>query len=316
MSVSFLKGNRTRYRHSLERELEKAKGLISEAEQEQSQTNIFNKNVRNYVRRLNEFIEKLEQANEKLSLGIKGQSGAQEIDLLINDDWSYIAEVTICRDELVEIEQCNQVQNSPSERWASITVTDYRFNQMIQMTAQMQQMIIGQQQMHQQQQQTSQMEQMEQSNRRNVSSAGNSIRLPKLEIPSFSGEKLKWAEFWDSFEAAVHVNTSLSDVEKLNYLMSKLTGEAKNSVSGIFLSNENYQVAVELLKERYGDKQAVVTSHYTEMINLKQAPNNSKGLRNLYNQVEKHLRSLKALDQDTDQDLFISMITSKLPKDV
>ena len=87
----------------------------------------------------------------------------------------------------------------------------------------MQQMIIGQQQMHQQQQQTSQ---TEQSSHRNVSSAGNSIRLPKLEIPSFSGEKLKWAEIWDSFEAAVHVNTSLSDVEKLNYLLSKLTGEA------------------------------------------------------------------------------------------
>ena len=160
-------------------------------------------------------------------MGIEGQSGAQEIDLLINDHWSYIAEVTICCDELVEIEQCNQVQNSPSERWSSITVTEDRFNQMIQMTAQMQQMIIGQQQMHQQQQQ-----------------------------------------FLDSFEAAVHVNTSLSNMEKLNYLISKLTGEAENSVSGIFLSNENYQVAVELLKERYGDKQAVVTSHYTEMINL------------------------------------------------
>ena len=52
------------------------------------------------------------------------------------------------------------------------------------------------------------------------------------------------------------------------------------------------------------------------MINLKQAPNNPKGLLNLYNEVEKHLRSLKALDQDIDQDLFISMITSKLPKDV
>ena len=32
--------------------------------------------------------------------------------------------------------------------------------------------------------------------------------------------------------------------------------------------------------------------------------------------VEKHLRSLQALKQNTDQDLFISMITSKLPKDV
>ena len=76
--------------------------------------------------------------------------------------------------------------------------------------------------------------------------------------------------------------------------MSKLTGEAKNSVSGIFLSNENYQVAVELLKEIYGDKQAVVTSHYTEMINLKQSPNNPKGLRNLYNQVEKTFEKLES----------------------
>ena len=90
----------------------------------------------------------------------------------------------------------------------------------------------------------------------------------------------------------------------------------KNSVSDIQLWNENYQVAVELLKERYGDKQAVVTSHYTELINLKSAPNNPKGLRKMYNDVEKHLRSLQALEQDTDQDLFISMITTKLPKDV
>ena len=98
--------------------------------------------------------------------------------------------------------------------------------------------------------------------------------------------------------------------------MSKLSGEAKNSVSGIQLSNENYQVAVELLKERYGDKQAVVTSHYIELINLKPAPNNPKGLRKMYNDVEKHLRSLQALEQDTYQDLFISIITSKLPKDI
>ena len=49
---------------------------------------------------------------------------------------------------------------------------------------------------------------------------------------------------------------------------------------------------------------------------LKPAPNNPKGLRKMYNDVEKHLRSLQALEQDSDQDLFISMITSKLPKDV
>ena len=93
MSVSFLKGNRFRYRNLLERELEKAKDLISEAEQEQYETKIFNINVRNCIKRLNDFIEKLEQANEKLSLGIEGHDRAQEINLLINEDWTYTNEV-------------------------------------------------------------------------------------------------------------------------------------------------------------------------------------------------------------------------------
>ena len=224
---------------------------------------------------------------------------------------SCVAEVTGCRDELVDIQQSCQDQKPPSENWSSITVTEDRSNQMIQMTAQMQQVMIGQQQMQQQQQQSP----MEQSSLRH-SSTGNSVKLSKLDIPSFSGERLKWAKRLDPFEAAVHLNTSLSEVKKLNYLMSKLSGEAKNSVSGIQLSNENYQVAVEFLKERYRDKQAVVTSHYTEMMNLKPAPKNPKGLRKMYNDVKKHLQSLQALKQDTDQDLFICMITSKLSKDV
>lgn len=177
---------------------------------------------------------------------------------------------------------------------------------MVQLTAQMQQVLIGQQQLQHQQ------ITMAQSNNRQQCSA----RLPKLEIPSFNGDRLKWSEFWDSFSASVHKNTSLSDIEKLNYLMSKLTGEARQSVSGIFLSNENYSLVVELLKERYGDAQTVVNSHYVELINLKLAPNTAKGLRGLYDHIEKHLRSLEALEQNIDQDIFISMITSKIPKEV
>ena len=183
MTSSFLKGNRTRYRNLLEKELEKGKILISEAEQEEYEVKIFSKNVRNCLRRLNDFIEKLEQTNERLSVAIEGQEGAQEMEALMSDDWSYNAEVTDCRDELVDIQQSLHDQKPSSENWSSVTVTEDRFNQMIQMTAQMQQVMTGHQQMQQQQQQS----QMEQSSRRN-SSTGNSVKLPKLEIeiPSFS----------------------------------------------------------------------------------------------------------------------------------
>ena len=68
------------------------------------------------------------------------------MEQLSNDDRSYIASVIECHDELVDIQESLQDQNLPSENWSSITVTEERFNQMIQMTAQMQQVIIGQQQ--------------------------------------------------------------------------------------------------------------------------------------------------------------------------
>ena len=87
---------------------------------------------------------------------------------------------------------------------------------------------------------------MAQSNNRQQ----GSVRLPKLAIPPFKGDKLKWSEFWDSLSASVHKNMSISDIENLNYLMSKLTGEARQVVSGILLSNENYSLVVELLKDK------------------------------------------------------------------
>ena len=79
--------------------------------------------MRNCIKRLNDFIEKLEQANERLSPVTEGQDGAQELEQKISDDWSYIASVVDCRDELVDIQKSLQNRNSPTENWSSITVT-------------------------------------------------------------------------------------------------------------------------------------------------------------------------------------------------
>ena len=127
---------------------------------------------------------------------------------------------------------------------------------------------------------------------------------------------MKWAEFWDTFETTIDSNESLSGVDKLKYLKSKLIGEAKQAVSGITLSNENYKVATNLLKERFGDQQTVFNSHYAELINFNPASNNTKSLRSMYDQVKKNLRCLEALDQDVNQNVFIFMVTSKIPRDI
>ena len=106
---------------------------------------------------------------------------------LIKAEWDYISTVMDCRDKLINLKSSLQEQGIPTGNSSSVTVTDDRFDQMVQLTAQMQQVLIGQQQLQHQQ------ITMAQSNNRQQ----GSVRLPKLEIPPFNGDKLKWSEFWD-----------------------------------------------------------------------------------------------------------------------
>ena len=46
------------------------------------------------------------------------------------------------------------------------------------------------------------------------------VKLPKLEMTSYSGDKFKWTVFWDAFENAVHTNKKMSNIEKLKFLKS------------------------------------------------------------------------------------------------
>ncbi len=135
-------------------------------------------------------------------------------------------------------------------------------------------------------------------------------------MASFNGDRLKWTEFWDSFECTVHNNRNLSGIEKMNYLNSKLTGEAKRAISGLALSNENYTVAVKILKERFGKVQEVVDLHYSRMININPPRDTTESLRSFLDEIERHLRSLEVLKQDVNQDVFVSMVKSKLPQRV
>lgn len=62
-------------------------------------------------------------------------------------------------------------------------------------------------------------------------STHGAIRPPQLHITPFDGDVMNWQEFWDQFEASVD-KASYSPVDKLNYLKSKLKGEALTAISG------------------------------------------------------------------------------------
>ncbi|VDN05353.1 unnamed protein product, partial [Onchocerca ochengi] len=65
------------------------------------------------------------------------------------------------------------------------------------------------------------------------------VNLPQLPLPTFNGDPKLWREFWSSFSAAVHLQ-DIPDIQKLNYLMSCLKGDALLAVRGYDIAAENY----------------------------------------------------------------------------
>jgi hypothetical protein len=71
----------------------------------------------------------------------------------------------------------------------------------------------------------------------------SSMRLPRLDLPSFEGSITERMSFRDFFVTAVHNNKSHSNSQKLIHLKSALSGEAGRLVRSTIISDANYSIA-------------------------------------------------------------------------
>ena len=144
--------------------------------------------------------------------------------------------------------------------------------------------------------------------------------LPKLELPTFSGDVTKWPGFWDQFTAVID-GSDLPEVSKFVYLLSLLTAEAKLSVKGLTISAAHYQIAKDILVQRYGRKERIIFTHVQQLMNIT-VPGNitceNTVLWKLQDELLAHVRSLEALGVTGDQYgvILTPLILSRLPQDV
>ena len=120
-------------------------------------------------------------------------------------------------------------------------------------------------------------------------------RLPKLELPKFSGDHTGWQPFWDKFKAVID-NSDLATVTKFTYLQSLLKGEASAAISGLALTEANYVTACDILQQRFGRRERIVFGHIQELLNLTSTGRTVEALWTLYDKLQTHIRSLESLD--------------------
>lgn len=300
-NTSYIKGVRTRYINILKKETKIAQELLASPGLLTDETEVIIK-CNSCIKRLQIYCDKVEMQTDKLAEAI-GDSDDALTSQLVDENQSLCDTALEC---IMNLKEFKDTVSITKEKKAT-EKEKYGFDQIVDLQKQMNSIVADQIK-----QQTEILEKQELREKELTTT----VKLPKLDMITFSGDKLKWSEFWDSFECAIHRNKKLSEIEKFNYLNSKVSGEAKSAILRLALSKENYPIAVEILKDRFGNPQEVIDLHYSKMINLSQATSKTSSLRYLLDNIEKHIRSLEVLKQNINQDVFVSMIRSKLPEDV
>lgn len=129
----------------------------------------------------------------------------------------------------------------------------------------------------------------------------HTVKLPTIILPTFDGTYEKWLNFHDTYSSLIHSSQTLTVIEKFHYLKSTLSGGALQLIQSIEVTNENYDVAWTLLKERFTNKKLLIKKHVNALFELKSvSKENSTNLRDLLDGMTMNLRVLKHLGQPTD----------------
>jgi hypothetical protein len=134
------------------------------------------------------------------------------------------------------------------------------------------------------------------------------VKLPVIALPTFEGDTCSWLHFRDTFEAITVNNTALSSVQKFHYLIASLKNEAKDLISNLQITNENFLVAWQLVTQRYNSIQLIAMMYAKHLCQMPQAKKGDESsLRQIINHVSSHMNALQALPLNVHvQDLMFN----------
>ncbi|KAM8715038.1 hypothetical protein ACLKA7_002138 [Drosophila subpalustris] len=87
----------------------------------------------------------------------------------------------------------------------------------------------------------------------------NDRNLPRITIPKFDGDILKWTQFFDMFVSMVH-ETNMPTIRKMWYLKTSVVGEAERMIRQIDLKEDNYLHAWNILVDTYDNPRDIATT--------------------------------------------------------
>lgn len=139
------------------------------------------------------------------------------------------------------------------------------------------------------------------------------IKLPPLQIKTFTGNLIDWPEFKATCETTF---THLMDnVSRFRYLKSHLTGEPARLVKHLPLTDGSHDVAWEMLKKRYNNERAIINANLRRLIELPALKNETaEDLKRMLDTANECVATINGYSIDTNSwaAILIFLLSARL----
>ena len=105
---------------------------------------------------------------------------------------------------------------------------------------------------------------------------------------------------------------------RLQYLKSAVKGEASKMLTSITVTDDNFNVAMEISQNRYDNKRLILRAHIHGIVSYRPVSNeDTRELRKLVDTMEEHRLSLRNMGQPVERQdpFFVYLIAEKLPSE-
>ena len=138
-------------------------------------------------------------------------------------------------------------------------------------------------------------------------------RLPEVKLATLKGNYDERETFWSSFRTNVDIRDDLERSTKFIYLAQSLEGEPKEMISGLAITDDNYSIAVHILKDRYDNATRQTNVLLQKFHSLPTPKHNPKDLRNFLTEYRKAKTQLAhVLDFQQSELVIKSILVRKL----
>ena len=96
--------------------------------------------------------------------------------------------------------------------------------------------------------------------------------VPKLKPTIFNGNPNYWLHWYGVFVSSIH-NSNMSPTEKMIHLQSLVTGPAKLMIAGYGANGDTYELALQRLRENFGNTNRIVNNSFLQRLTNFKPPN-------------------------------------------